>query len=642
MYAVDNLKNPTSKIPLTLGKVIASGGAGEIRICEQDRNLVIKLYKNKAELKNYQEKIEAMSAAAPFLGDLKRGKDEIPQISWPSDFVVSQTGGFLGYRMPKMNLDEFISLERVLQKRMRRHENFPEFVGHRINIAYYLCAALAALHERGHYVVDLKPQNCFVHRSSMVVTLLDSDGFSILGKNGERFPAYQFSEEYIAPEGIKKSPTELGENQDLFALAVIIFKLLNNGVHPFQAGMSRARKTIQEMVAGKKYAYGESGPGSLIPNAQSVHNYFPSELRQMFDRAFTQQKNRPSADEWKNTLSSLGSGGSINVVRCDVSPEEHLDFGLGCGFCAIQQQNLMPKKRTSKLSRNASPAKTKSGVRRVKRKRAIFKKTPVKHTAFVKTVLVSREDVAIHPSFKLDKIEEMIKGDFPNVKPLLIPLILLGIAFVFILGSPVIEGLTASFWITVVYFLWPVATFARNDKKTEKSVVEFLFTKAEVTEFSKVEKILASSRRRLVDLKSYHRDLEKIALGVPKNKEGVFDRRFRHSQVLNSDLPSLPLKIKNKENEVETYFNKLGMLRNLYKDRRDSWISTKSGALAHRHSVIIALPALLSFWFDGLGVYIVLSMSLVCYMGLKSPVSDLITKIVVSHEAHYNIKNLLP
>ena len=57
-----------------------------------------------------------MSAAAPFLGDLKRGKDEIPQISWPSDYVVSQTGGFLGYRMPKMNSDEFISLERVLQK----------------------------------------------------------------------------------------------------------------------------------------------------------------------------------------------------------------------------------------------------------------------------------------------------------------------------------------------------------------------------------------------------------------------------------------------------------------------------------------------------------------------------------------------
>ena len=208
----------------------------------------------------------------------------------------------------------------------------------------------------------------------MVVTLLDSDGFSILGKNGERFPAYQFSEEYIAPEGIKKSPTELGKNQDLFALAVIIFKLLNNGA-TLQVGMSRARKTIQEMVAGKKYAYGESGPGSFdTVNAQSVHNYFPTELRQMFDRAFTQQKNRPSAEEWKNTLGSLGSGGSINVVRCDVSPEEHLDFGLGCGFCAIQQQNLMPMKRTSKLRHDASPVKTKSGVRRVKRKRAIFKK----------------------------------------------------------------------------------------------------------------------------------------------------------------------------------------------------------------------------------------------------------------------------
>ena len=204
----------------------------------------------------------------------------------------------------------------------------------------------------------------------------------------------------------------------------------------------------------------------------------------------------------------------------------------------------------------------------------------------------------------------------------MIPFNLLGIAFVFLLGSPVIEGLTASFWITVVYFLWPVTTFGANAKNTEKSVVEFLFTKAEVTEFSKVEKILASSRRRLVDLRSYHRDLEQIAQGVPKNKEGVFDRRFRHSQVLNSDLPGLPLKIKNKENEVTTYSNKLEILRNLYNERRDSWVSTKSGALAHRHSMIMALPALFSFWFNGIGVYIVLGISFVWYLNLKTHVAN--------------------
>lgn len=64
--------------------------------------------------------------------------------------------------------------------------------------------------------------------------MFDCDGFSIQGEQA-RFPAEFVSEEYIYPEGMAQSCEDMGEEQDKFALAVIIFKLLNNGIHPFPA-----------------------------------------------------------------------------------------------------------------------------------------------------------------------------------------------------------------------------------------------------------------------------------------------------------------------------------------------------------------------------------------------------------------------
>ena len=80
--------------------------------------------------------------------------------------------------------------------------------------------------------------------------MFDCDGFSIQGEQA-RFPAEFVSEEYIYPEGMAQSCEDMGEEQDKFALAVIIFKLLNNGIHPF-SGVAKKNAdsalSIQERI----------------------------------------------------------------------------------------------------------------------------------------------------------------------------------------------------------------------------------------------------------------------------------------------------------------------------------------------------------------------------------------------------------
>lgn len=402
IYAVSNLSDQKNKQQLNLGKIIASGGAGDIRICESDKKLVLKIYKNPKELKQYEKKLKAMIGKPPLLEDLEVDGENFAQLSWPVDFLINNRGKFIGYRMAKVSLHESVSLERFLQKKMRKHEGLSDFYGHRIKAAHNLAVIIEALHKRGHHVIDMKPQNCFMHREHMLMTLLDCDGISIQGENGERFPAYQYTEEYIAPEAIKKSPKSLDENQDRFALAVIIFKLMNNGIHPFQAGMGRSQKTIQEMVASKNYAYSLKGPGRLIPNNQSLHEYFPIELREAFDRAFTSDKNRPSATEWRNVLNDLATNKSGKVARCNNKPQEHLDLGEGCGECRVKQTSGILTKNPKK-QRN----------RRTKPIRRPAPSPQPTHNTPVRSSLVGRSHITRNPSYTLSPVIGSLKKRSP-------------------------------------------------------------------------------------------------------------------------------------------------------------------------------------------------------------------------------------
>ncbi|RYE01782.1 MAG: hypothetical protein EOP61_10305 [Sphingomonadales bacterium] len=237
-------------------------------------------------------------------------------------------GGFIGFLMPEVDFARSTSLVNLLQKNSRKLEGISDYYGYRVLVARNLASVFAELHRAGHHMIDLKPANLRFYPAVSWMAVVDADGFSIAGANG-RLGALQLSDEYIAPESWKRKPVELGVEQDLFALAGVIFQLLNNGVHPFAGTVTGSVATdLQTRIIEGLYPYAIAPCAGLTPSTASIHRMFRRTTREMFDAAFLTCQ-RPSAEQWRDHLDELVA----QLVPCAARPGEHVHFGAGCGFC---------------------------------------------------------------------------------------------------------------------------------------------------------------------------------------------------------------------------------------------------------------------------------------------------------------------
>jgi hypothetical protein len=322
---------------LTLGKLMKSGGAGSIFRIAEAAELVAKVYHPHVDRAVYERKVEAMLTLVPDLPDLEEHGVREVQMAWPRLLLRDPQGGFLGFAMPLLDFQTSVELECVMQERQARAQGLPTGLGARLTLATNLAGVIAELHRQGHYVVDLKPVNLRFYRRSLHVAMLDCDGCSIQGR-GERFRAPQFTPEYLAPElhgwGIALADEE---TQDRFALAVVVFQLLNFGIHPFtgRPASDRIPTDIPGRIAARCYAYGERGNPNLAPSPASGHAAIPADLRAMFDRAFEGSgATRPSTGEWVGRLREYGQRSRGKVVACRADPRHQHFAGMPCAACA--------------------------------------------------------------------------------------------------------------------------------------------------------------------------------------------------------------------------------------------------------------------------------------------------------------------
>ena len=327
-----------TKYPIFLGEIINKGGAaGYIRMNDSEDKSVAKIFHDKAKSKYYAKKIKAMLNNKPeFPPALSDGKEYV-QVAWPEALIEDEDGNCVGYLMPLINMENAVSLDHLMQKAVRKKLGLNEAYSHRLFAAYNVASMVNALHLRGHYMIDLKPANIHVYKDNMMVAMVDCDGFSIGGAFNERFPAEFVSEEYIYPEGMDLSVAEMGIEQDKFALACVIFKLLNNGIHPF-SGTPKIKDTdvgtIQERIEKKLYAYGRKECKEQKPNPYSIHEYFDEETIDLFERAFLTEDNRPNAKEWCTHLWKL-----LNEAKvCKDNPDHAYFKNKECGLCNIEQK----------------------------------------------------------------------------------------------------------------------------------------------------------------------------------------------------------------------------------------------------------------------------------------------------------------
>ncbi|MDS7877495.1 DNA-binding protein [Klebsiella pasteurii] len=322
-----------------LGKLIKSGGAGSVYFLADDPDRVAKIYHPHTDTGYYQRKLGAMLAQRPEI-PAPTEDEAIVQLAWPDYLLFDERRRVVGFVMPVLDTQRTIELEYILQARQAKAQNLPEGIGAKVSLACNLATLVSALHARQHRVIDMKPINLRFYRDSLYIALLDCDGFSIQGV-GERFPAGQFTADYLAPEfqRIGQVPGEQEEAQDRFSLAVIIFQLLNHGIHPY-SGRSQTTKVPDDLpgrIGADCYAYGINAAKNIAPVPASTHHLLPLELRKLFDRAFSDSASRrPSADEWAQVLRPYALRSTQKIILCS---QKHQHFaGMPCLVCAREKQ----------------------------------------------------------------------------------------------------------------------------------------------------------------------------------------------------------------------------------------------------------------------------------------------------------------
>ena len=276
------------------------------------------------------------------LKQIKLSNFEMHQLAWPKQKVFDKKNNFAGFIMPKIRLNEAFTIEKLFSYKNRQKYNISEDILWRITVCRNLADLFFELHKNKYLVVDTKPANILIYKDMPAVCIIDCDGFKIIN---QPFKAEYITPEYIAPETNKNNPSSISYEQDIFALSVIVFQILNNGVHPY-SGIPKSNKelNLQELIDSSSYPYGKTDNRNLKPSPVSAHKLLPDELYTYFDDVFAKQK-RPPTDKLRKILDKYRR--KENLKSC--SQAGHRGFKKGCLTCF--QLNLS-KKAFSKNTRN--------------------------------------------------------------------------------------------------------------------------------------------------------------------------------------------------------------------------------------------------------------------------------------------------
>lgn len=371
-------------------------------------------------------KIEAMLSNPPANILIKFADEIFPQLAWPQKIFRLDNGQTHGYLMPIIDLEESFPLDYFYDPILFNKLNAPEesALSYKVEIARNLASIIADLHKHGHFFIDLKPQNIRVYRHTHVVTLLDCDGFSIACKTDKRFPADLISSDYISPEAYKNrtSPKQLGVEQDLYALAVILFQILNNGTHPFQGIIQDNNidaATNDEKAALGLYPHGIQKDNRILPRAQSIHELWPTSTRMLFDSAFVgNEKQRPTAREWAEHFDQLLKDKVL--VRCENHPLNiaHIKFKLKeCPRCYLDKLAKKAKNQKPK-STNTAPNKASGSHPQPQYTQSTPKTHPVypktEDTSWFKYLILA---VVLIMGIRLCSTDESTKNTYSQTRP---------------------------------------------------------------------------------------------------------------------------------------------------------------------------------------------------------------------------------
>src|SRR5579862_4095559 len=215
-----------------VGKRLGAGGEGAVYQDASRPDYVLKIMH--APTAQSEAKTRAMLASPPAAQVGQYQGQDLVQLAWPQELLTDGQGSYIGFSMRYLDMSLTVGLTVWMIPRERRLNQLSEDDRLRVHLAANLASVTDYVNQAGHALIDLKPLNILAYRQGGYVCLVDCDGFRIQS-NGVVFPASAYTPDYLAPEyqTVSFTADRCGEEQDWFALAVIVYELLDNGIHPF-------------------------------------------------------------------------------------------------------------------------------------------------------------------------------------------------------------------------------------------------------------------------------------------------------------------------------------------------------------------------------------------------------------------------
>ena len=311
-----------------LGRELGRGGEGSVFEIYDQPESVAKIYHEPVSAEK-AEKLRQMVAL--------QNEKILRLAAWVTDVLRDQPNGrVVGFVMPRLNSGTAIH---ELYNPQSRRKLFPaadwRFL---IHAAANLARAFAVIHWHGHAVGDVNHGNVVIGRDA-TVRLIDCDSYHLNAPDKSYLCEVGVST-HTPPELQNHSLREIARtsNHDAFGLAVMIFQLLFMGRHPFSGAYQGAgENTLENSIQNRRFAYGDGAatrqmkqpPGTLPLGAISTKAAI------LFERAFLEIENRPTAREWVAALEELEQ----NLAQCGInSGHYYLQTLQKCPWCKLEGQ----------------------------------------------------------------------------------------------------------------------------------------------------------------------------------------------------------------------------------------------------------------------------------------------------------------
>ncbi len=301
-----------------LGPVLGRGGEGVVHVRVGRDAQACKIYQ--------RPPTDARTAKLTWMVQrLQQHPDLAQWCTWPQELLFDEERRCVGFVMER--LEQPRPIHEVYQPEQRKTVLPAAGWDFLVRVATNCARMFETLHKYDVIVGDVNERNIFVD-SDATVHLVDCDSFQI--QDGDQFfgtgvgvvdytpPELQGKDFRLVPRTVE---------HDRFGLAVIAFKLLLMGRHPFSGGSTG---DLHQAIAKKEWDYPQL--------AQRLRHLLPwsvisQPLRAAFASAFTEEE-RPSAHVWVERLADF----EASLQPCRREPLHKIPAGLGnCPWCTIEQ-----------------------------------------------------------------------------------------------------------------------------------------------------------------------------------------------------------------------------------------------------------------------------------------------------------------